>query len=271
MEGSTDYSFVSCGGNECLLWEVDSSIINSASCEEIVQPAKILDIESQISITDISALQVMKGAILVLANSEMHQYVFFAKLSKSSSKQKSKVKSPDSTVTLKQKQNQIISGSLLDGNTISTISGNALQISKCNLALIEEGQAIIRKQIDISEEEQKESHGAKKEAASEYNVVGMEESRQINNDFSMFTLDDLKMVGESSRKTSASTNVKDSNQIIQGGSLSTILSQSLISEDKDQLDWIIAQSDQQVIERTLMQIKDPKIISALFSQILARY
>lgn len=125
VEGATDYSFVSCGGSECLLWEVDQSIINAANCEEVVQPAKILDIESSTSISDISALQVMKGAFLVLANSEMHQYVFFAKLSKSSSKQKSKVKKADSTITLKQKQNQILAGSINDGNSVATIAGNA--------------------------------------------------------------------------------------------------------------------------------------------------
>ena len=91
---------------------------------------------------------------------------------------------------------------------ISTISGNAFQISRHNLALIEDGEAVIRKQILIADEEQKED-GVKKSAGGDFNVVGMEDTRQINNDFSMFTFDDLKMVGESSRKTSASTNVKD--------------------------------------------------------------
>jgi hypothetical protein len=42
----------------------------------------------------------------------------------------------------------------------------------------------------------------------------------------------------SSRKTSAETA-----NIIQGGSLATILSQALISEDKDQLDWILGTNE----------------------------
>jgi len=51
----------------------------------------------------------------------------------------------------------------------------------------------------------------------------------------MFNLEELRMTNDSSRKTSASTYTGPA---IQGGSLSTILQQSLQSEDKDQLDWI---------------------------------
>jgi hypothetical protein len=54
----------------------------------------------------------------------------------------------------------------------------------------------------------------------------------------MFNLEDLKMGADRSRTTSAST-IVNLEQAIQGGSLSTILQQSLQSEDKDQLDWIL--------------------------------
>ena len=59
-------------------------------------------------------------------------------------------------------------------------------------------------------------------------------------------------------------------QEIQGGSLSTILSQALTSEDKDQLNWILQQRDLSVIDKTLVQLKDPKTISALLKEILQR-
>jgi len=63
-------------------------------------------------------------------------------------------------------------------------------------------------------------------------------------------MDDLKLsAGDNSRKTSAST--EKASQAIQGGSLATILSQSLVSEDKDQLEWILAQNDETVIDKTL--------------------
>ena len=82
----------------------------------------------------------------------------------------------------------------------------------------------------------------------------------------MYNLDELRLDVESSRKTSASTYVKDTQ--IQGGSLATILQQSLQSEDKDQLSWILSTSDISVIDRTLLQIKDQKTISQLFKQLL---
>jgi len=48
-------------------------------------------------------------------------------------------------------------------------------------------------------------------------------------------MDDFRVPAtvESSRKTSASTSVLPVQSQIQGGSLATILSQSLVSEDKD--------------------------------------
>lgn len=85
----------------------------------------------------------------------------------------------------------------------------------------------------------------------------------------MYNLDELRLDVESSRKTSASTYVKDTQ--IQGGSLATILQQSLQSEDKDQLSWILSTSDISVIDRTLLQIKDQKTISQLFKQLLQRF
>ena len=44
-----DYSFVSSSGSECLLWEIPSEALSANkdnSLTEVVQPAKILDVES---------------------------------------------------------------------------------------------------------------------------------------------------------------------------------------------------------------------------------
>lgn len=97
----------------------------------------------------------------------------------------------------------------------------------------------------------------------------MDQTRQLNPQFQMFNMDDLKLNEDSSRKTSAST----FNQApqIQGGSLATILHQSLQSEDKDQLDWILSNSDTAIIDRTLLQIREQKTISQLFKQLLMRF
>lgn len=105
-------------------------------------------------------------------------------------------------------------------------------------------------------------HAKKKSGLNqeEYAVTGVEDSRQLNQ-FSLFNLDDLKLPAQDSRKTSSST-AKD---IISGGSLATILQQALVSEDRDQLDWILSQTDLAVIDKTLLQLKEAKTISALFS------
>lgn len=72
--------------------------------EEILQPAKILDLESSNVIRQVSAYQVMPGAFLVSAVTESHQYVFMAKISvKKDGKHKSKVKKPDTTINLAEK------------------------------------------------------------------------------------------------------------------------------------------------------------------------
>jgi hypothetical protein len=92
---------------------------------------------------------------------------------------------------------------------------------------------------------------------------------QINGDFQMFSVDDIK-IDSSSRKTSASTHL-DKLNVIQGGSLSTVLSQSLVSEDKDQLDWVLSQTDEALIDRTLLQLREQKTISLLFSHLLVKY
>lgn len=81
-------------------------------------------------------------------------------------------------------------------------------------------------------------------------VVEMDQTRQLNPQFQMYNLDELRLDVESSRKTSASTYIKETQ--IQGGSLAIILQQSLQSEDKDQLTWILSNNDLSVIDRTLL-------------------
>lgn len=110
---------------------------------------------------------------------------------------------------------------------------------------------------------------AKKKAGNnqeEYTVTGVEDARQLNQ-FSLFNIDELKLPQPDSRKTSSSTH-KDA---IQGGSLATILQQALVSEDKDQIDWLLSQRDLAVIDKTLVQIKDSKTITSLFRVILQKY
>ena len=90
VAGAEGYQFVTTAGNECLLW--DFPINKSKSIEEVIQPAKILDIENSATIGQIGAYQIVPGAILVGVIADRTKYVFMAKINKDPSKQKSKVK-----------------------------------------------------------------------------------------------------------------------------------------------------------------------------------
>jgi len=97
-----------------LLWDVPEQALSSNGSQvvEVVQPAKILDLESSNSVTDISAMEVMKGAVLVLVTTQREQFVFLAKLKKG--KSGSKIKKADCLVTLGHKQHEIVSSSIVD-------------------------------------------------------------------------------------------------------------------------------------------------------------
>jgi len=90
----------------------------------LLQPSNILDVESSNSIQSLSALQVMKGAYLILASSDRQQSVFLAKLG-SKSQSKSKVKKADSVINLAIKQHQIMCSKIIDERSINTVQGTA--------------------------------------------------------------------------------------------------------------------------------------------------
>jgi len=112
---------------------------------EVLQPAKILDLESSNSVRSASCYQVMKGAFLITCSADRQQHVFLAKLGV---KQKSKVKKADSVITLNVKQHEIIRSAIIDDRRIETIQGTAFTMSKHVVELFEEG--LIRKQIDLA-------------------------------------------------------------------------------------------------------------------------
>ena len=102
VAGAEGYQFVTTAGNECLLWDFPINKNNSKSIKEVIQPAKILDIENSATIGQIGAYQIVPGAILVGVIADRTKYVFMAKINKDPSKQKSKVKKADSTINLKE-------------------------------------------------------------------------------------------------------------------------------------------------------------------------
>ena len=94
---------------------------------------------------------------------------------------------------------------IIDERTICTVEGSAFAMSKHMIDLFEDSN--IKKNIDLTNTNSEQQQAVKKNNDQEnYQVVGMDEARQINPSFSMFNMDDLKLSGaDSSRKTSAST------------------------------------------------------------------
>jgi hypothetical protein len=109
---------VSAAGNECLLWERPSDL--QKGMQEVIQPAKILDIESSNHVQTIKAHQVMPGAFLVTAISDKGQYIFMAKVKAG----KSKVKKADSVISLAEKNHEIIYSEILGDQSVKTVYGN---------------------------------------------------------------------------------------------------------------------------------------------------
>lgn len=108
VAGAEGYQFITTAGNECLLWDFAMNKSKSGNIEEVIQPAKILDIENSNSISQIGAYQIVPGAILVGVVADRTKYIFMAKINKDPSKQKSKVKKADSIINLKENNQNII-------------------------------------------------------------------------------------------------------------------------------------------------------------------
>lgn len=49
------------------------------------------------------------------------------------------------------------------------------------------------------------------------------------------------------------------------------MSQALTSDDAETLDWILSNRDESIVQNTLMNLKDHKMISALFKQIVIKF
>lgn len=147
----------------------------------------------------------MKGASLVLATSDRQSYVFMVKLGSSKSSNKSKVKKADSVISLSVKQHQIITQSLPNDQNIITVQGTSFTVCKSMSALFEDSKII--PQINISSDISDNDQTIKKQSnqQDDYMVVEMDQTRQLNPQFQMFNVDELKLNEDSSRKTSAST------------------------------------------------------------------
>jgi len=126
-------AFLSCTrSGECLLWEVPPP---SNNVQEILQPAKILDIECSDAISYVTGCQVMQGAYLITAISERRQFLFMTKVSKrkKDGSTKSKVKRVDTVITAGEQSHEILYSSVNGDSQVQTVYGNVLQLVASNV------------------------------------------------------------------------------------------------------------------------------------------
>lgn len=119
-------AFLSCTrSGECLLWEVPPP---SNNIQEILQPAKILDIECSDAISYVTGCQVMPGAYLVTAISEQRQFVFMTKVTKrkKDGSTKAKVKRVDTVITAGEQSHEILHSMVIGDSQVQTVYGNVL-------------------------------------------------------------------------------------------------------------------------------------------------
>lgn len=54
-------------------------------------------------------------------------------------------------------------------------------------------------------------------------------------------------------------------------SLGTVLGQALTADDTETIDWVLGNREDATITNTLLALKDPKLVSSLFKQIVIKF
>lgn len=54
-------------------------------------------------------------------------------------------------------------------------------------------------------------------------------------------------------------------------SLGTVLGQALTADDTETLDWVLSNKDDGTVTNTLLSLKEHKLVSSLFKQIVIRF
>lgn len=103
------------------------------------------------------------------------KYIFMAKINKDLSKQKSKVKKADSTITLKENNQNIICSDFINERSLQVIYGNQMQMVKEEVPLFENDK--IRTSIELVGISGGQTAAKKLAKAPEYNVTEMQDQR----------------------------------------------------------------------------------------------
>ena len=221
---------------------------------------------------------------MISATSDTAASIFVAKSTcGKASAQKSKVVKKTSELRISNPNEQLINASIINESSIGLTYGSIYQVKSQVAGLLnDEGKVIKEIQIGSASEGKQStlSKQSKKGGDNQdhYAVMGIEDEGNalVNNaihanvrqlvppslQLALFHEDD----DIESRLTSVSSkNVKITK------SLSTVLGQALTADDTETLDWVLSNRDESVVTSTLANLKDHKLISNLFKQIIIKF
>lgn len=188
---------------------------------------------------------------------------------------KGKTVKKECIVRLASASDEFISAQLINETNISYIHGSVFGIKKSQVKLLDDAGKVQKDIVLQSNEASEKKEKNDKKEVDQYQVMGIEEegnarvnavmARQLvpqTLQLSLFEDDD----NLESRLTSVSSkNVKVTK------SLGTVLTQALTADDTETLDWVLSNREDAVISNTLISLKDHKLISSLFKQIIIKF
>jgi hypothetical protein len=203
---------------------------------------------------------------------------------KASSVTKSKVVKKECTIKSAVNE-QIISASLQNETNVSVVHGSVFSMKRSQIKLIDDSGKV-QKDISLSaggsiatDEKESSKKSVQKKDNDQYQVMGIEDegNSRVNNLMNGGNMRQLvpqtlqlSLLNDDDDIESRLTSVSSKNFKITK-SLGTVLSQALTADDAETLDWVLSNRDESIVQNTLLNLKDHKLISALFKQIVIKF
>jgi hypothetical protein len=158
------------------------------------------------------------------------------------------------------------------------VHGSVFGIKKSQVKLLDDAGKV-QKEIVLSSNsapgEQGKASTASKKETDQYQVMGIEEEgkARVNSVLTRQLVPQtlqLSLFDDDENLESRLTSVSNKNVKVTK-SLGTVLTQALTADDTESLDWVLSNREDAVITNTLVSLKDHKLISSLFKQIVIKF
>lgn len=173
----------------------------------------------------------------------------------------------------------MISASLINISSLSVVHGSLFSMKKSHVNMLDD-EGKVQKDISLSVEVSNIKELPKKPKVNDqYQVMGIEEegNARVNNMMNGGNIRQLvpqalklALLNDNDDLASKLTSVSSKNVKLTK-SLGTVLSQALTADDAETLDWVLTNRDDQTVQNTLVSLKDHKLISSLFKQIVIKF